>query len=123
MLIENSNKNTGTWKTAEKKTRTLNRKINSTNSETIALKNRFSALATSNNEFIEATEDEEINYNVMIDKNPQTNQSKFKRRPNIIKILKRTSQNSKEGLILPSQKITLGLKTSKQFPVIECIRV
>ena len=83
MLIENSNKDTGTWKTAKKKTGTLNRKINSTNYETITNKNRFSALATSNNELIEATEDKEINYNVMTDNNPQKNQPKVKRRPNI----------------------------------------
>ena len=106
MLIENSNKNTGTWKTAEKKTRTLNRKIHSANYETISLKNRFSALATSNNEFIEATEDEEINYNVIIDKNLQKNQPKVKRRPNIA-----ITEN-----YIRSQNI-------KTVPVIECIRV
>ena len=44
MLIENSNKKTGTGKTVEKKTSTLNSKINSTNYETIALKNRLMLL-------------------------------------------------------------------------------
>ena len=52
MFIENSNKNTGTWKTVEKKTSTLNRKINPTNYETIALKNLFNAFTRSSSEFI-----------------------------------------------------------------------
>ena len=70
MLIKNRNKNTGTWKTVEKKTSIYNRKINSINYETIALKNSFNAFATSNSEFIEVTEDEEINDKVTTDNNP-----------------------------------------------------
>ena len=48
---------------------TLSSKINPTNYETIALKNCFNAFVTNNNEFIEVTEDEEINDNVTIDNN------------------------------------------------------
>ena len=53
MLIENSNKDTGTGKTVENKTSTLNRKINSTSYETKALKNLFNIFATRNNELTE----------------------------------------------------------------------
>ena len=82
MLIKNRNKNTGTWKTVEKKTSIYNRKINSINYETIALKNSFNAFATSNSEFIEVTEDEEINDKVTTDNNPQKSQPEVKRRHN-----------------------------------------
>ena len=82
ILIETSNKNRGTWKTVEKKTRSLNSKISSTKYETIALKNCFNILATSSKEFIEVNEDEESNDNVTIDNNPQKSQPEVKRRPN-----------------------------------------
>ena len=72
MLIKNSNKNIGTWKTVEKKNSTLNNKTNSTNYETVALKNRC------NNEFIEVTEDKEINDNVTLDNNTQKKCGRYK---------------------------------------------
>ena len=76
VIIENSYKSTGTWKTVEKKTISLKSKSNSTNDETIALKNHFNAFTTSNNEFIEG---EEINDNVTIDSNPQKSQPEVKK--------------------------------------------
>ena len=80
MLNENSNKNTCTWKTAEKKiATTLNSKLDSTNQLSIVL----NAFATSNNVFNEITEDEEVNDNVKIDNNPQKSQPEVKSRPNV----------------------------------------
>ena len=80
ILIENSNKNTCTWKTAEKKiATTLNSKLDSTNQLSIVL----NAFATSNNVFNEITEDEEVNDNVKIDNNPQKSQPEVKSRPNV----------------------------------------
>ena len=55
-------------KTVEKKTITLNKKINQTNYEAMALKSRFNAFATSNNEFLKVTKDKEINDNITTDK-------------------------------------------------------
>ena len=54
-----------------------------TNYETITLKTCFNAFATSNNEFIEATVDEEINDNLTLENNPQKSQPEVKRRPDI----------------------------------------
>ena len=71
MLIENSKKNIGTWKTIKKRNSALDSKINPINYEPTTLKNIFNTFATSNNEFIKVTEDE-WHYidNVMIDNNP-----------------------------------------------------
>lgn len=88
MLIENSNRNTGTWKTVEKKTSALNSKINSTNYETIALKNRFNALVTGSNEFNEVTKNEEINDNVTIDKNNRKLRSKTSKQFLVIEFMR-----------------------------------
>lgn len=55
-----------------------------TNYEPIALKSCFSAFTTSDNEFIEVTEDNEINNNVTIDNSPQKSRPEVKRKPNIV---------------------------------------
>ena len=94
MFIKNSNKNKGTWETAEKKTSTFNRNINSINYETIALKNSFNEFATSNTKLIKVTNDEEINGKVTTDNNPQKSQPEVKRGPNENYI---RSQNIKTG--------------------------
>ena len=82
MLIKTATKNTGTWESAEKKTSTFNRKINSINYETTALRNSFNAFAASNSEFIEVTKYEEINDKVTTNSNSQKSQSEVKSRPN-----------------------------------------
>ena len=82
MLIKTATKNTGTWESAEKKTSTFNRKINSINYETTALRNSFNAFAASNSEFIEVTKYEEINDKVTTNSSSQKSQSEVKSRPN-----------------------------------------
>ena len=76
MLIENSFKNTGTWKAIKKKHLALltTKSASLTNYETIDLKNCFNAFATSNNELIEVTQDEEIDDNETISDNAQNSQ-------------------------------------------------
>ena len=76
MLIENSFKNTGTLKTIKKKHLALltTKSASLTNYETIDLKNCFNAFATSNNELIEVTQDEEIDDNETISNNAQNSQ-------------------------------------------------
>ena len=100
MLIENSFKNTGTWKTIKKKHLALltTKSASLTNYETIDLKNCFNAFATSNNELIEVTQDEEIDDNETISDNAQNSQV-----------------NNRRLNTLASEKISLDLKTSKQL--------
>ena len=84
----------------------LSKNINPKNYKTISDKSCFNAFAVSNNELIEVTKNEEINEKITFGNNPQKNES-----------------GVKEDLMMPSQKITLGLKTSKQFLVIKSMWV
>ena len=70
-------------KTIEKKISILNRKINSASYETTAFKNLINTFAKSNIEFVEATEDDEINDNITTNNNPQKSQPEVKRKSNI----------------------------------------
>ena len=72
----------------EKKDSTLNNKTSLANDKTVTLKNHFNAFTTSNNEFIEITEYQDINDNVTIGNNPQKSHQGVKRRPSIAQNIK-----------------------------------
>ena len=112
MLIENSFKNTGTWKIIKKKHLALltTKSASLTNYETIDLKNCFNAFATSNNELIEVTQDEEINDNATISNNAQNSQVEVKRRLNI---------GIRENFIRSQNIKTVGIEHMRVRPIME----
>ena len=81
-----------------------------TNYETIDLKNCFNAFATSNNELIEVTQDEEINDNATISNNAQNSQVEVKRRLNI---------GIRENFIRSQNIKTVGIERMRVRPSME----